>query len=775
MFQKMQRTNRSGSTYITVLGSSMIVSLLALSAMLGHRIHNRRLQGEGDLERARLGAQAALKIAMLRIGSDPDWRYKFPHGIWEVKQHLTANGDNTLFTIQGTDPQDGDLTDDPEDHVVLIGMGSTGIVQQKIQVTLAPAIRGLNCMESAMHAGDGIQFLRATVHSDAMVSSNTNVNADDSSIHANVEATEAISGSNFEAGQNSGVETRQMPNPTKVFEYYLDHGTTIDINDIVAPKVPLVSKAPNLLTNSDFEDGLFPWKPLTSSTCEIELSGSKVFHGSESLCVKNRSNHQAGPLQDVSDVIEDGTIYESEVYVYMKEKDAYTRLVIDVTTSGGESSTWATDAVYCRENQWVRVSGMIQPSFIGQVGSATFRIETRETPKSGEDDAPGEFFVDQFILRRQSEAVGDNIFTDGDMEGWTAQESTTTWIKKLGAMNVHSSTVQAHGGSKSTYVGSRFSPFAGAGQFVTNELQNGVEYEVRVWARKKSSGTIQLRPVLIYKDGNGPGKLLYHSDFTSVTHGEWTEVVQRLTPQWEGTLKYAFLMWWTKSSNHSYYIDDAVLCSVAPPAPPTRTIYRQVLSPHNNPYGSGVTNPQGIYVIDCQQQEIHVERSRIVGTLVLLNPASNSSIRPGPISWQTAVPNFPALLVSGDFNIQMDAQGLSESEQLTNFNPPGTPFAGLTLTEDEDLNDTYRSKVDGLIYVTGSLQSGHHVTINGLLISGGRMTATGHLDLRYNRSPSTNPPPGFNSPEQIRLLQDSVIKIVDSDAIAPPLSSRASF
>ena len=42
--------------------------------------------------------------------------------------------------------------------------------------------------------------------------------------------------------------------------------------------------------------------------------------------------------------------------------------------------------------------------------------------------------------------------------------------------------------------------------------------------------------------------------------------------------------------------------------------------------GFGATNPEGIYVIDCQGGMIRVQYSRIVGTLVLLNPDSVSDI-----------------------------------------------------------------------------------------------------------------------------------------------------
>ena len=102
---------RRASVYISVLGASMLTSVLVLSAMLSHRVQNNRLRSTDDLQRARLAAQTALKLGMLRIENDPDWRYNYPNGLWETAVRLSSLPDSATLSIRGEDPEDGDLVE----------------------------------------------------------------------------------------------------------------------------------------------------------------------------------------------------------------------------------------------------------------------------------------------------------------------------------------------------------------------------------------------------------------------------------------------------------------------------------------------------------------------------------------------------------------------------------------------------------------------------------------------------------------------------------------
>ena len=156
---------RRGSTYIIVLGTAMIASLLGLSALMIQRIQRSADQFGSDIREARLYADAALRIGMLRIENDPDWRYSFANGVWEADIPI---GDGT-FTLEGIDPSDGDLTDGAEDLLNLIGTGKKGSAVQKVQLTLTPTYRGYSCLESALHSGTDVKFTNATVECDQTI------------------------------------------------------------------------------------------------------------------------------------------------------------------------------------------------------------------------------------------------------------------------------------------------------------------------------------------------------------------------------------------------------------------------------------------------------------------------------------------------------------------------------------------------------------------------------------------------------------------------------
>jgi len=71
---------------------------------------------------ARLNAQSALERGQSRRSVDPNWRTAYAGG--------TVIGSRTLGTgtisVKIVDPNDGDLTDAPEDPIRMVGTGTSG-------------------------------------------------------------------------------------------------------------------------------------------------------------------------------------------------------------------------------------------------------------------------------------------------------------------------------------------------------------------------------------------------------------------------------------------------------------------------------------------------------------------------------------------------------------------------------------------------------------------------------------------------------------------------
>lgn len=198
------------------------------------------------------------------------------------------------------------------------------------------------------------------------------------------------------------------------------------------------------------------------------------------------------------------------------------------------------------------------------------------------------------------------------------------------------------------------------------------------------------------------------------------------------------------STVFDFYIANgtAIDINAMPKAGGKRVIDDVVISPASNPYGP-TTNAQGIYIIDCAGQVIYMHGCRIVGTLVLLNPGSGSALgRSNAVNWEPAVPNYPALLVSGDMKISAVSSVLNETSGSGSFNPPGTPYEGV---EDTDTADSYPSVIKGLVYVSGNMTISNNSVFDGVVVVGNTFTCSADPDLTYQPTFLNDPPPGFGT------------------------------
>jgi hypothetical protein len=186
-----------------------------------------------------------------------------------------------------------------------------------------------------------------------------------------------------------------------------------------------------------------------------------------------------------------------------------------------------------------------------------------------------------------------------------------------------------------------------------------------------------------------------------------------------------------------------------------RTIENVVLSAGTNPYGTA--NGQGLYVIDCQAQSLTIRNARIAGTLVLLNAGTSSKIEQS-VNWETAVANYPALMVQGPFLIDMSATALSEAALGVNYNPAGAEYQGAS---DSDTVDSYPSQIRGLVFISGNASFSTDNTIDGAVLALGSTDVTGQLTLMYDDIYLTNPPPGFLDRTRLTISPGSWSKDVD--------------
>ena len=180
----------------------------------------------------------------------------------------------------------------------------------------------------------------------------------------------------------------------------------------------------------------------------------------------------------------------------------------------------------------------------------------------------------------------------------------------------------------------------------------------------------------------------------------------------------------------------------------TKALEEVVLSPSSNPFGTQ-TNAEGIYVIDCAGFGLSVCNLRICGTVVIVNPESVCGLARS-IYGKAFVPNYPVLMVQGDFLCQMTTSPLEESTVAVNFNPVGSPYEG---SEDSDMVDVYPSRIEGLVYVSGEFNfvaDAQDSDFDGCVICGSsRMNSD--AEFLYRSTFYDYPPPGFASGNPMRI------------------------
>jgi hypothetical protein len=311
-------------------------------------------------------------------------------------------------------------------------------------------------------------------------------------------------------------------------------------------------------------------------------------------------------------------------------------------------------------------------------------------------------------------------------------------------------------GSFSLKVSSRADSTAGAAQRIDSYVKGGQSYTISCYIYVPTAVLpIQSGKISLVTKGFGATAQSVTSSGTSVTVGSsggtWTLVSANLTaPNWSGNLDSAFVKITATDSileKVDFYADNLTIRENSTGA----FIYQQVLGPGVNTLYSGApTNAQGLYWIDCGLNKLTIERSRIRGTLLVLNPGTGSGIGAGPINWVPAAAGYPALLIHADtatnanFAILATNRALSESENGVNFNPVGATSDDFG--QDTDTNEVYPSEVRGLVAVENNLTYANNGLLRGALVVGNDLTSTsGALEVNYAPDSLLNPPPGFTS------------------------------
>ncbi len=214
---------RRGLAYLAVLAVTAIVATMGLGALLAVRVQARAANLMDEVAEARLGALSAIELGRLWISQDSNWRTNRSNGVWVSGQ---AIGSGT-FTLEVTDPIDGNLANRPHDPVVMKATAVKGQARQILQVTLVARPTPLPALACACHTGGQIHVDSGDRLTAKFATISTNGNLDNAgTITGNVQAAAAEAVGNVNGTLTLGAAAKAFPAST-VPEMYASQGTEI--------------------------------------------------------------------------------------------------------------------------------------------------------------------------------------------------------------------------------------------------------------------------------------------------------------------------------------------------------------------------------------------------------------------------------------------------------------------------------------------------------------------------------------------------------------------
>jgi Tfp pilus assembly protein PilX len=358
-----RRRPSRGSIYITVLGAAMLVTLIGLSAMLVIQLQNRAAAGVNNAAEARLYARSALEMGMYWIRSDPFWRTHKGNGAWATNVPIGGG----TFSLEASDPVDGNIQTGASDPVVLTGTGVKGTARYRMQVKVETAQALGYCREVSMHAGNNLTVDAATLNSDQIVSANHDTNGKNGAqVYADAEAVNNILGGTYNKATHAGITARTMPDPATVLNYYVTNGTTIAYTDL------RLWGQTEIMVNTSFETVTSPW--YASGDCTLGRSSVYRKDGVYSLRVSGRGSSTAVAAQDLdTSKILNGNSYYVKLPTLVQTASTGC-VVLTIVSTGSGTQTFTTPATPCPINTWVDLTGTLTPTWTGQLTKATVSV-----------------------------------------------------------------------------------------------------------------------------------------------------------------------------------------------------------------------------------------------------------------------------------------------------------------------------------------------------------------------------------------------------------------
>ena len=138
-----------GSIYVLVLGVTMVITAIGLSALMASRVQHRVSDSETEVTKAQFYAESVIDLAQWRIADDPDWRDDHAHDDWTDDEDTGK----VIFAYKLVDQNDIDLADDPADPLRVYAKATVGDSTRIYSVLLQPDLPANTLANADMESG----------------------------------------------------------------------------------------------------------------------------------------------------------------------------------------------------------------------------------------------------------------------------------------------------------------------------------------------------------------------------------------------------------------------------------------------------------------------------------------------------------------------------------------------------------------------------------------------------------------------------------------------
>jgi hypothetical protein len=225
------RDARSGGTYLLVLATTLLASVMGMGALLVVRTQVRTEAQMEQISQTRWDVLSAIDLGRRWIASDVNWRANRSTGVWADRW---AIGDGT-FSLEASDPIDGNIGNRPHDPVILRATANRGNVRQLMETRLNAQPTPLPALRHALHTGGQLSI--DSGHTLTAASASTNGSLYNlGAIVGNIEAGSSAATGVVSGSIQIGVPPKAFPASTTP-EMYASLGTTICPGDRIENRV----------------------------------------------------------------------------------------------------------------------------------------------------------------------------------------------------------------------------------------------------------------------------------------------------------------------------------------------------------------------------------------------------------------------------------------------------------------------------------------------------------------------------------------------------------